>query len=74
MLQRIDECKEIISDSDDDEFIEMAKMDLDELLAEKTPFEEELKFMLIPKTLRMKRMLTLKFDRGLVVMRHYICW
>ncbi len=49
MLLRIDECKEIISDSDDDEFIEMAKMDLDELLAEKTPFEEELKYMLIPK-------------------------
>ena len=49
MLGCIEECKEIIADGDDPEFVEMAKMDLDELLEEKGPFEEELKFMLIPK-------------------------
>ncbi len=49
MLARIDECKEIIAEGEDPEFTEMAKMDLDELQAERKPFEEELKMMLIPK-------------------------
>lgn len=49
MLERIEECQEIIADSDDAEFVEMAKMDLSELQEEKEPFEEEIRMMLIPK-------------------------
>lgn len=48
MLDQMAECKEVISDAEDPEFVDMAKADLNELEKELGPFEEELKFMLIP--------------------------
>jgi peptide chain release factor 1 len=41
--------KEIIATETDKEFVDMAKMELDELLSEKTKMDEEVKIMLIPK-------------------------
>jgi peptide chain release factor 1 len=49
MLLQIEECEEIISDGDDPEFVEMAKMDLQELQSEREPFEADIRMMLIPK-------------------------
>ncbi len=48
-LNSIDEAKDIISDSNDDEMVEMAKMELEEV-SEKLPIiEEEIKMLLVPK-------------------------
>ena len=49
LLSNIDEAKEIISSTDDDEMKEMAKMELDESLPKVNPLEEEIKVLLIPK-------------------------
>ena len=49
LLSNIDEAKEIISSTDDDEMKEMAKMELDENLPKINPLEEEIKVLLIPK-------------------------
>ena len=49
LLSNIDEAKEIISSTDDDEMKEMAKMELDENLPKVNPLEEEIKVLLIPK-------------------------
>src|SRR5690625_5272924 len=49
LSDNIDEAKEIISDSSDDEMVEMAKMQLDEAEEELPGLEEEIKMMLIPK-------------------------
>jgi len=49
MLARIKECNDIIAESSDEEFVEMAKAELEELEAEREPFEEEVRYMLIPK-------------------------
>src|SRR5690606_13309640 len=45
----IKSAKEILSTSKDDEFKEMAKMELDELQPKLQEMEEEIKIMLIPK-------------------------
>ena len=48
-LNSIEEAKDIISDSNDDEMVEMAKMELEEV-SEKLPIiEEEIKMLLVPK-------------------------
>lgn len=49
VLDNIDSSKEIIATEDDKEFVDMAKMELDGLLSEKTQMEEDIKVMLIPK-------------------------
>ncbi|OIN57741.1 peptide chain release factor 1 [Arsenicibacter rosenii] len=49
LLQEIDNAKEIIATEKDEEFRDMAKMELDELLARREPMEDVLKEMLIPK-------------------------
>ncbi|MCT8338512.1 peptide chain release factor 1 [Flavobacteriaceae bacterium TK19130] len=46
---RIDEAKEIIKESGDDEMIEMAKMQMEEAKEKLPKLEEEIKFLLIPK-------------------------
>ncbi|NQX81219.1 MAG: peptide chain release factor 1 [Flavobacteriaceae bacterium] len=48
-LSSIAEAKEIISEEDDKEMIEMAKMELSEANAKIPKLEEEIKFLLIPK-------------------------
>ncbi|MFS2021973.1 PCRF domain-containing protein, partial [Massilia sp. CT11-108] len=45
----IDTNKEILATEKDEEFREMAKMELDELLAQQEVKEEEIRLMLIPK-------------------------
>ena len=48
LISNINTNKEILEVESDEEFREMAKLELDELLAKKEPFEEELKMMLVP--------------------------
>lgn len=64
MLDRIAECKEIVADGDDPDFVEMAKEDLRELEAEREPFEEKLKFMLIPKDPEDEKNVTIELRSG----------
>lgn len=49
LLQEIDNAREIIATEKDEEFRDMAKMELDELMARREPMEDILKEMLIPK-------------------------
>ncbi len=49
VVGNIESSKEILKTEKDEEFREMAKMELDELEPRKEVLEEELKFMLIPK-------------------------
>ena len=64
MLDRIAECKEVIADGEDPDFVEMAKDDLKELEAEMGPFEEKLKFMLIPKDPEDEKNVTIEIRSG----------
>jgi len=49
VLDNIESSKGILKTEKDEEFREMAKMELDELVPRQTKLEEELKYMLIPK-------------------------
>jgi peptide chain release factor 1 len=49
VIDNIAASKEIIATETDREFVDMAKMELDELLSEKSKMDEEVKIMLIPK-------------------------
>ncbi len=49
VLDNIESSKEIIANETDKEFVDMAKMELDELLPQKEKMDEEIKLMLIPK-------------------------
>lgn len=49
ILSNIDSSKDVLKNEKDEEFREMAKMELDELVPRKETLEEELKMMLIPK-------------------------
>lgn len=49
VLDNIESSKEIIANETDKEFVDMAKMELDELLPRKEEMDEEIKFLLIPK-------------------------
>lgn len=48
LLSNISTNKEIIATEKDQEFRDLAKAELDELLAKKDPFEQEIKMMLVP--------------------------
>lgn len=64
MLGNIAECKEIIADGGDPEFVDMAKEDLKKLEADLEPFQEELKFMLIPKDPEDEKDVTVEIRSG----------
>lgn len=64
MLDGIAECKEIIGEGDDPEFVEMAKEDLKDWESKKGPFEEELKIMLIPKDPEDEKNVTVEIRAG----------
>jgi peptide chain release factor 1 len=49
LLSNIDHAKSVISTEKDEEFREMAKMELDEFLPQKDVLEDEIKSLLIPK-------------------------
>ncbi|MEM7103243.1 MAG: peptide chain release factor 1 [Bacteroidota bacterium] len=49
ILTNIENNQTIVREEDDQEFIEMAKMELEELLPEREKIEEEIKILLIPK-------------------------
>src|SRR5687768_13420195 len=49
LLSNIETNKRIISEEKDEEFRDMAKMELDELTAKLEPMEEEIKLMLVPQ-------------------------
>ena len=63
------EAQEIISKEKDDEMIEMAKMQLEEVEMDLPKTEEELKVLLIPKIRMIPKMLSLKLGLELVEMR-----
>src|SRR5438067_1593512 len=48
LLSNIDTNKKIISEEKDEEFRNLAKSELDDLLAQVDPMEEEIKLMLVP--------------------------
>lgn len=50
LLNNIQEAEEIIADGSDAEMVEMAKMQLEEAQAELPALEEEIRFLLIPKS------------------------
>ncbi|WMX14656.1 MULTISPECIES: peptide chain release factor 1 [unclassified Aureispira] len=64
MLDGIAECKEIIAEGGDPDFVEMAKEDLKEWEDKKGPFEEELKMMLIPKDPEDEKNVTIEIRAG----------
>ncbi|MFT5647212.1 MAG: peptide chain release factor 1 [Aureispira sp.] len=64
MLDGIAECKEIISEGEDPEFVEMAKDDLKDLEKQKGPFDESLKMMLIPKDPEDEKNVTVEIRAG----------
>ena len=64
MLDNIAECREIISEGDDPDFVEMAKDDLKELETKIGSFEEELKVMLIPKDPEDEKNVTIEIRSG----------
>jgi len=64
MLDGIAECKEIIAEGDDPEFVEMAKEDLKAIEDKIGPFEEELKIMLIPKDPEDEKDVTVEIRAG----------
>lgn len=49
VLSNIDSSKKVLKEESDKEFVEMAKMELEELEAEKESMEAQIKVMLIPK-------------------------
>src|ERR1700712_98006 len=49
IMSNIDNNKEILATEKDEEFREMAKMELDELLGKQDEMEETIRLMLIPK-------------------------
>tara|TARA_B100000780_G_C21074453_1_gene432498 strand:+ start:170 stop:1246 length:1077 start_codon:yes stop_codon:yes gene_type:complete len=49
LLDNISEAEEIISDTSDDEMVEMAKMQMEEAKEQLPTLEEDIKFLLIPK-------------------------
>lgn len=49
VLENIESSKEILKTEKDEEFRDMAKMELDELVPRQAELEEQLKYMLIPK-------------------------
>ena len=49
VIDNIESSKDIIANETDKEFVDMAKMELDELLPKKEKMDEEIKVMLIPK-------------------------
>tara|TARA_B100000242_G_C43053248_1_gene492265 strand:+ start:675 stop:1751 length:1077 start_codon:yes stop_codon:yes gene_type:complete len=49
LLSNIEDAKQILSDSNDPEMKELAKIDLDENLPKKVAMDEEIKILLIPK-------------------------
>ena len=56
LLSNQEEALEIIKEGSDEEMVEMAKMQLEEAKERLPNLEEEIKFLLIPKTLKMQRM------------------
>ncbi|MGH1338812.1 MAG: peptide chain release factor 1 [Aureispira sp.] len=64
MLDNMTECREIIDESDDTDFVDMAKDDLKQLEGKIGPFEEELKFMLIPKDPEDEKNVTVEIRSG----------
>ncbi len=64
MLDGIAEAKEIIDANEDPDFVEMAKEELKDYEDQLGPFEEELKFMLIPKDPEDEKNVTVEIRSG----------
>ena len=61
-LDNLKEAEEIIADGSDAEMVEMAKLQLDESKNTLPQLEEEIKFLLIPKILKMPKMWSWKSE------------
>lgn len=64
MLDGIEECKEIIAEGEDPDFVAMAQDDLQKFESEIGPFEEELRMMLIPKDPEDEKNVTIEIRAG----------
>lgn len=64
LLEGIAEAKEIIANTEDPEFKEMAKMELDELVGQQEPMEEDIKVLLIPKDPEDEKNVTVEIRSG----------
>lgn len=64
MLDGIAEAKEIIQANEDPDFVEMAKSELKDYEDQMGPFEEELKYMLIPKDPEDEKNVTIEIRSG----------
>ncbi len=64
VLSNIDTNKEIIKTESDPEFVEMAKMELDELQSRKEEMDEEIKYLLIPKDPEDNKNVIMEFRAG----------
>jgi len=64
LLGQIAECKEVIESSEDEEFKEMAKLELSELSVQQEPMEEDIKKMLIPKDPEDEKNVTVEIRSG----------
>jgi peptide chain release factor 1 len=64
LLDNIKECRDILEVSDDQEFREMAKIELGELLEKQDPMEEDIKQLLIPKDPEDEKDVTVEIRSG----------
>jgi peptide chain release factor 1 len=64
VLTNIDSAKEVLYSEEDDDFKQMARQELDEMLAKKETLEEEVRIMLIPKDPEDERNAVLEIRAG----------
>lgn len=64
LLDNIKECRDILEVSEDQEFREMAKIELGELLEKQEPMEDEIKKLLIPKDPEDEKDVTIEIRSG----------
>ena len=65
VIANIEEAETMIKEETDSEMIDMAKMQLEEAKEQLPQLEEEIRFLLFPKTLRTGKMWWLKFEQEL---------
>lgn len=69
IVNNIESAKDVLNNEKDEEFRSLAKEELSVLIPQREELEEKLRLMLIPKTQRIARTLSLRSERVLVAMR-----
>ena len=73
IVNNIESAKDVLNNEKDEEFRSLAKEELSVLIPQREELEEKLRLMLIPKTQRIARTLSLRSERVLVAMRLQFC-